>query len=79
VAQNFQQLANVENVSVGLYLHTEGLDLRRIEKSESYPIVVLAQERLHEGWLRIKTAVEEDVNPHRITNSSSVESPDRRI
>src|SRR5215203_5170846 len=51
----------------GLYVRTQGLDLRRIEKSESYVIVVLAQERLDEGWVRINIGVE-SATPHRIVD-----------
>lgn len=49
----------------GLYVRTQGLDLRRIEKSDSYAIVVLAQERLDEGWVRINIGVE-TATPYRI-------------
>jgi CubicO group peptidase (beta-lactamase class C family) len=74
ISENYPQSA-LERVSVndraakdaGLYVRTQGLDLRRIEKSESYAIIVLAQERLDEGWVRINIAVE-PAKPHRITD-----------
>ena len=74
ISENYPQSA-LERLSVndraakdgGLYVRTQGLDLRRIEKSESYAIVVLAQERLDEGWVRINIGVE-TATPHRITD-----------
>lgn len=73
ISENYPQSA-LSKISIddrtakdaGLYVRTQGLDLRRIEKSESDAIVVLAQERLDEGWVRINIAVE-SVAPHRIT------------
>jgi CubicO group peptidase (beta-lactamase class C family) len=74
ISEHFPQSA-LERVSVddraakdaGLYVRTQGLYLRRIEKSESYAIVVLAQERLDEGWVRINIGVE-TAPPHRIAD-----------
>ena len=72
ISENYPQSA-LERLSVsdraakdgGLYVRTQGLDLRWIEKSETFAIVVLAQERLDEGWVRINIGVE-TVTPHRI-------------
>lgn len=74
ISENIPQSA-LEKISVndrvakdgGLYVRTQGLDLRRVEKYEAYAIVVLAQERLDEGWVRINMEVETET-PHRITN-----------
>lgn len=74
ISENYPQSA-LSKISVddrttkdaGLYVRTQGLDLRRIEKSESYVIVALAQERLDESWVRINIGVETAI-PYRITD-----------
>lgn len=74
ISENYPQSA-LEKISVderaskdaGLYVRTQGFDLRRVEKSEAYTIVVLTQERLDEGWVRINMEVEKEA-PYRITN-----------
>lgn len=53
--------------NAGLFKRTQGLDMRRIEKSEDYAIVVLAQEKLDESWVRINLEVEKEM-PYRIAN-----------
>lgn len=74
ISENYPRSA-LEKISIderaakdaGLYVRTQGLDFRRVEKSETYTIVVLAQERLDEGWVRINLEVEKET-PYRITN-----------
>ena len=48
-----------------LFTLTQGLSLRRIEKSEDYAIIVFAQERLDETLMRVNIEVEKDA-PHKI-------------
>jgi len=53
--------------NTGLFKRTQGLNLRRVEKSEDYAIVILAQEKLDESWVRINLEVEKQ-SPYRIAN-----------
>ncbi len=48
-----------------LFNTTQGLSLRRVEKSEDYAIIIFAQEKLDETLMRVNIEVEKDA-PHKI-------------